>query len=73
MYFNREEPPSGSVNKPLLLLLLLLLLLILLLFWNTMMFDPFDQTFSQRWRKLKTYQREVGLGVSLNGDIDWVK
>ena len=23
MYFNREEPPSGSVNKPLLLLLLL--------------------------------------------------
>ena len=26
MYFNREEPPSGSVNKPLLLLLLLLLL-----------------------------------------------
>ena len=27
MYFNREEPPSGSVNKPLLLLLLLLLLL----------------------------------------------
>ena len=24
MYFNREEPPSGSVNKPLLLLLLLL-------------------------------------------------
>ena len=67
MYFNREEPPSGSVNKPLLLLLLLLL------FWNTMMFDPFDQTFSQRWRKLKTYQREVGLGVSLNSDIDWVK
>ena len=27
MYFNREEPPSGSVNKPLLLLLLLLSLL----------------------------------------------
>ena len=27
MYFNREEPPSGSVNNPLLLLLLLLLLL----------------------------------------------
>ena len=27
MYFNREEPPSGSLNKPLLLLLLLLLLL----------------------------------------------
>ena len=26
MYFNSEEPPSGSVNKPLLLLLLLLLL-----------------------------------------------
>ena len=26
MYFNREEPPSGSVNNPLLLLLLLLLL-----------------------------------------------
>ena len=25
MYFNREEPPSGAVNKPLLLLLLLLL------------------------------------------------
>ena len=24
MYFNREEPPSGSLNKPLLLLLLLL-------------------------------------------------
>ena len=24
MYFNREEPPGGSVNKPLLLLLLLL-------------------------------------------------
>ena len=24
MYFNREEPPSESVNKPLLLLLLLL-------------------------------------------------
>ena len=24
MYFNREKPPSGSVNKPLLLLLLLL-------------------------------------------------
>ena len=23
MYFNREEPPSGSLNKPLLLLLLL--------------------------------------------------
>ena len=22
MYFNREEPPSGSLNKPLLLLLL---------------------------------------------------
>ena len=24
MYFNREEPPGGSVNKPLLLLLLVL-------------------------------------------------
>ena len=28
MYFNREEPPSGSVDKPLLLLLLLLLLVL---------------------------------------------
>ena len=32
MYFNREEPPSGSLNKPLLLLLLLLLLFIVSLF-----------------------------------------
>lgn len=31
MQFNREELPSGSVNKSLLLLLLLLLLLFLLL------------------------------------------
>ena len=31
MYFNREEPPSGSVNKTLLLLLRSLLLLLLLL------------------------------------------
>ena len=28
MYFNREEPPSGSLNKPLLLLLLLLLFIV---------------------------------------------
>ena len=33
MYFNREEPSNGSVNKPLLLLLLLLLLLALLLLY----------------------------------------
>ena len=28
MYFKREEPPSGSLNKPLLLLLLLLLFIV---------------------------------------------
>ena len=38
MYFNREEPPSGSVNKPLLVLLsLLLLLLLLLLLFNVIL------------------------------------
>ena len=35
MYFNRVEPPSGSVNKPLLLLLLLLLLIVSLFSVNT--------------------------------------
>ena len=35
MYFNREEPPSGSLNKPLLLLLLLLLFIVSLFSVNT--------------------------------------
>ena len=40
-----------------------------------MLFDPFDQTFRQRWRRLKINlaKKKVELGVSLNGDVDWVK
>ena len=34
MYFNREEPPSGSINKPLLLLSLSLLSQSLLVFFS---------------------------------------
>ena len=53
MYFNREEPPSGSVNKPLLLFLLLLLLLLLLIVslfsvntyvWSFVMFSSVSTT-----------------------------
>ena len=33
-----------------------------MLFWNTMLFDPFDQTFSERWRRLKTWQKTGGTG-----------
>ena len=49
MYFNREEPPSGSVNEPLLLLLLLLLLIVSLFsvntyVWSLVMFSSLSTT-----------------------------
>ena len=33
-----------------------------MLFWNTMLFNPFDQTFSQRWRKLWLSKERSGTG-----------